>query len=594
MAAPLLRFWLEDTEGVNRERAETHLRRVAEAELRRVTTPPRDGAAAPDVPGAERGPVVLRASAVAAALYDLPRYQRDVIALQYYGNLSEAETAAALHISRGAVHSHTAHGMSALRAALQTGTSSRVAQVAQVLTAVRALDRAVADQILDDLVLALGTRRAGPASQQGPDPRSLVRSSVAYLPLGLLMRSRPSAASRRAAAGSFATAAGGPGPARSPAAPGRVIPLGQVIPVRGGEVSGEMHLLSYAQTASGARLTVITRARGEFVPPGIEHGLDGPIAIFPVHQFTARDDHGTSYAMGFRGRRGRRPDELAGEVTLDPGPPPGTRWLDLTTVPGGPAVRVDLTPGNGPPGGAGVTVREAGTSPGEHLLHQMATRLLLLALAFPHEIRLHPAVPGPDRFSCVADGLGDAIAALQACGAMSALSPVPGQLAALCASLDVTGHGITARPARQLPGPWLSMLAHYRRRQPEQALGRDGCAAAAVALPELDGIRLAILGLHNLDGRTVLYGHASGMTPGGLDGPPDAESDFPLRIWIRDCAGRWHATRATRRGWSAEDHNEMTMRLEVVPPLSRATTWIEIHAAGQSAQARTTLPLRWQ
>ena len=211
-----------------------------------------------------------------------------------------------------------------------------MAQVAQVLTAVRALDREVADQILDDLVLALGTRRAGAAGQQGPDPRSLLPSSAAHLPLGMLMRSRPSAASRRAAAGSFATAAaGGPGPARSPAAPGRVIPLGQVIPVRGGEVSGEMHLLSYAQTASGARLTVITRARGEFVPPGIEHGMDQPIAVFPVHQFTARDDHGTSYATGFRGRRGRRPDELAGEVTLDPGPPPGTRWLDLTTVPGG-------------------------------------------------------------------------------------------------------------------------------------------------------------------------------------------------------------------------------------------------------------------
>ena len=297
--------------------------------------------------------------------------------------------------------------------------------------------------------------------------------------------------------------------------------------------------------------------------------------------------------MGFRGRRGRRPDELAGEITLDPGPPPGTRWLDLTTVPGGPAARIGLTPGNGPPDGAGVTAREAGTSPGEHLLHHMAIRLLLLALAFPHEIRLHPAVPPPEPFSCVADGLGDAIAALQACGALSPLSPVPGQLAALCASLDVSGHGITAPPARQLPEPWLSMLAHYRRRKPDQALGRDGCAAAAVALPELDGIRLAILGLHNSDGRTVLYGHASGMTPRGADGPPDAESDFPLRIWVRDSHGQWHATRATARGWSAEDHNEMTMRLEVVPPLSRATTWIEIYAAGQSAQARTTLPLRW-
>ena len=581
---------------MNRERAETHLRFVAEAELRRATTPRRDGAAMrPAVPGAERRAVVLRRSAVAAALYDLPIRQREVIALQYYGNLSEAETAAALHISRGAVHAFTAHGLSALRAALEAGTSSRVARVAQVLTAVRALDREVADQILDDFVLALGTRRAGAAGQQVPDPRSLLPPSAAHLPLGMLMRSRPSAASRRAAGGSFTTAAaGGPGPVRSPAAPGRVIPLGQVIPVRGGEVSGEMYLLSYAQTASGARLTVITRARGEFVPPGIEHGMDQLVAVFPVHQFSVRDDHGTSYRMRFRGRRGRRPDELAGEVTLDPGPPPGTGWLELTTVPGGPAVRIDLSQGNGPPDGAGVTVSEAGTSPGEHLLHQMATRLLLLALAFPHEIRLHPAVPGPEPFSCVADGLGDVIAALQACGAMSALSPVPGQLAALCASLDVSGHGITARPAGQLPEPWLSMLAHYRHRKPEQTLGRDGCAATAVALPELDGIRLAILGLHNVDGSTILYGHASGMTPGGRDGPPDVESDFPLRIWIRDCSGQWHATRAARRGWSAEDDSQMTMRLEVVPPLSRATAWIEMLAAGQSAQARATLPLRWQ
>jgi len=536
----------------------------------------------------------LAAVPIAAALYDLPIWQREVIALQYYGNLSEAETAAALHISRGAVHSHTAHGMSALRAGLETGASSRVALVAWVLTAVRALDRAVADQILDDFVLALGTRRAGLAGQQGPDPRSLLPSSAAHLPLGLLMSSRPLAASSRAAAGSFTTAAAGPGPVRSPAAPGPVIPLGQVIPVRGGEVSGEMHLLSYAQTASCARLTVITRARGEFVPPGIEHSMQQPIAVFPVHQFTAKDHHGTSYAMGFRGRRGQRPDELAGEVTLDPSPPPDTRWLELTTVPGGPAVRIDLTPGSRPLDCAGVTVREAGTSPGEHLLHQMAIRLLLLALAFPHELRLHPAVPAPEPFACVADGLGDAITALQACGALSPLSPVPGQLAALCANLDVTGHGITARPARHLPAPWLSMLAHYHRRKPEQATGRDGCAAAAVALPELDGIRLAILGLHNADGSTVLYGHASGMTPRGLDGPPDLESDFPLRIWVRDSRGRWHATRATRRGWSAEDHSEMMMRLQVVPPLGRTTDWIEILATGQSAQARAMLPLRWQ
>ena len=585
---------------MNRERAETHLRLVAEAELRRATVPPRDGAATPpDMPGAERGALVARQRpAVAAALYDLPQRQREVIALQYYGNLSETETAATIGLTRGAVHSHTAHGISALQAALETGASSRVAQVAQLLTAARALDGEVAGQILDDFVLALGTRRAGAAGQSGPDPRSLMRSPVAHLPLSMLMSPRPPAAPGRAATGApAAAAAGGPGPAGTRTAPGRVIPLGRVIPVRGDEVSGEMYLLSYAQTAPGARLTVITRARGEFVPPGIEPGgMYRPFAVFPVHQFTATDDNGTSYQMGFRGRRGRRPTELAGEITLDPGPPPGTGWLELTTTPGGPAVRIDLNPGNGLPGHAGVTVREAGTSPGEHLLNHMAARLLLLALAFPHEIRLHPAVPAPEPFSCIADGLGDAIAALQACGALSPLSPVPGQLAALSATLNISGHGITAPPARQLPGPWLSMLAHYRRRKPEQALARDGYAATAVAFPELDGTRLALLGLHNFDGSTVLYGHASGTTVTGPRRPPGAELDFPLRIWVRDSGGRWHATRAAARGWSAEDEDDsdMTLRLEVVPPLSPATTWIEVFAAGQSVQAGATLPLRWQ
>ena len=81
----------------------------------------------------------------------------------------------------------------------------------------------------------------------------------------------------------------------------------------------------------------------------------------------------------------------------------------------------------------------------------MAMRLLLLALEFPQEIRLHPAVPPPEPFTCIADGLGDAVTALEACGALSPLSPVPGQLAALCASLDITGHGITDPPPGTCP-----------------------------------------------------------------------------------------------------------------------------------------------
>jgi RNA polymerase sigma-70 factor (sigma-E family) len=78
---------------------------------------------APDMPSAEHGAMtLLERSEVVAALRDLPGRQREAIVLRYYADLSEAEIAAAMHISRGAVKSHTARGMAALRAALEQNT----------------------------------------------------------------------------------------------------------------------------------------------------------------------------------------------------------------------------------------------------------------------------------------------------------------------------------------------------------------------------------------------------------------------------------------------------------------------------------------
>jgi len=52
------------------------------------------------------------------ALAELPQRQREVLALRYYLDLSEAEIAATLGISRGAVKSHASRGSAALRARL--------------------------------------------------------------------------------------------------------------------------------------------------------------------------------------------------------------------------------------------------------------------------------------------------------------------------------------------------------------------------------------------------------------------------------------------------------------------------------------------
>ena len=59
-----------------------------------------------------------RRATVLDALRRLPRRQREVLALRYYLDLSEAEIADTLGISRGAVKSHASRGAAALRADL--------------------------------------------------------------------------------------------------------------------------------------------------------------------------------------------------------------------------------------------------------------------------------------------------------------------------------------------------------------------------------------------------------------------------------------------------------------------------------------------
>jgi len=74
----------------------------------------------PDMPSAEHGAfALLERDAVVKALRKLPERQREAIVLRYYLDLPEAEIAATMGISRGAVKSHTSRGMSALRAALE-------------------------------------------------------------------------------------------------------------------------------------------------------------------------------------------------------------------------------------------------------------------------------------------------------------------------------------------------------------------------------------------------------------------------------------------------------------------------------------------
>ncbi len=162
----------------------------------------------------------------------------------------------------------------------------------------------------------------------------------------------------------------------------------------------------------------------------------------------------------------------------------------------------------------------------------------------------------------------------------------------MCARLGISGHGITTPPTADLPERWLSMLTRYHRRNPQPAPAPGSWAATAVELPQLDGAGVAVLGLHHSEHGTILHLHAGGVT---------MEDDWeyyravrPLpTLWIRDSAGCWDAART----WGPRplgDHGEITLELEIAPPLEAGTQWIDVVAAGQSAEVRARLPISWK
>jgi RNA polymerase sigma-70 factor (sigma-E family) len=90
--------------------------------LRHRTVMDRNVPHQPSAPSAEEGAIqLLERSAVIAALRRLSPRQRQALVLRYYEELSEAQIASTMGITRGAVKSHTFRGMTALRDVLEAG-----------------------------------------------------------------------------------------------------------------------------------------------------------------------------------------------------------------------------------------------------------------------------------------------------------------------------------------------------------------------------------------------------------------------------------------------------------------------------------------
>ena len=97
---------------VNRSRSALRHRGVVERYAARQAPPPDAAPADDDVSAAGRRTAVLD------AMRALPDRQREVLALRYYLDLSEAEIADALGIARGSVKAHASRGAATLRSLL--------------------------------------------------------------------------------------------------------------------------------------------------------------------------------------------------------------------------------------------------------------------------------------------------------------------------------------------------------------------------------------------------------------------------------------------------------------------------------------------
>jgi hypothetical protein len=469
--------------------------------------------------------------------------------------------------------------------------TARISRVAQALTSVNAIDPQTAHDIVADFDLALAVRE-----EPGREPMTLTgwTAGPAQVPPGggpvsrvsRFMRSRPRGGSGYPPIASFAE----PGTAEEGTQAGAVrreprgfTLIGQAVPFHDDVISGELHLLSYACTGAGARFTVAWRMYSSFGPSQLEaEEVEGMCQRFDV-----TDDRGRRYDLDSTGLN--IGSKWTSGIGLLPDPPEDIRWLDIT-APGEPAVRVRLDQGGSIAAGAPPPeVTPTAFSLGEYFLILIAERLLSMARDIPRDLRTQAAMPyGP--VGSVVFGLGDIIGALEAADVLSPRSPVPGWIATLCASLDIDDAGLTVPPALDLPEHWLSLLAHYQRRKPDTTPVHDGQAAVAAALPEVDGINLAVIGLYNSEGNTWLQAMVWGQGLQSRHGPFGNGRYFPLSIWIRDSVGRWHATRPA--GWYGVP-GEYTLRLQLTPSLARSTAWIEVLVAGRSAEVRAKLPLRW-
>jgi hypothetical protein len=285
----------------------------------------------------------------------------------------------------------------------------------------------------------------------------------------------------------------------------------------------------------------------------------------------ATDDRGNSYALRPDSGWSNGDGEWNSTVRLSPVPPAGTRWLELTLSPGSPPIRVDLADASG----AGAGGPQPGGSRAERLIDSVAMDLLYTATGGGRD-----GAPWHDL-----PQLADIVTSLEAVGAIGPAREAVGRLVTLAdrIGVDVPTALRSAAVPCDLPAAWASVLENGHLQD-----GPSGMAPAAAVLPELDGTRFVLAGLRSHRAGAKLFALAWG-----------SHRMFSLRYlgiapwsWsARDDQGRWHVlTRSAYHG--SNDHAEMQLHLK--PPLHPRATSLEVILHGPSGQVTATVPLDWR
>jgi hypothetical protein len=372
---------------------------------------------------------------------------------------------------------------------------------------------------------------------------------------------------------------GGPVPA-PPAGPVRAVPVGAAVPLGPDGSLGTAQVLTLVLAPDRATLTAVTHLTRTDPPTGPPR--PGRAGQRPAHDLgdhlTVTDNQGTRCQVA--GSSGQASDHTwSMTFDLHPLPAPGARWLDITITPGAAPIRVDLAaPGAGqlppspaPASGPGIGgPRHDARRPADRPLDALAEYLLT------HAARGGPPSPG------LLAALPDIAGALQTAGVLAPGSAALGRLAAVADRLAAP-FPASLRPLAGpavLPAAWLSVLNRLGR---TDGLVRD--APVAAVLPEVDGARFALAGLRSAADSATVHALVWGWHPDRR-----ALGGERFSWWARDDAGRWQV--AAQGGYSYGG-GHVDVELQFVPPLHPSARSLDIFVVGSASQAAVTVPLDW-